>query len=266
MKQILSIVFLTGTLALASDLLPTTKNTDPEIIDTNFVRIDISNSKSKTKSLVNWTYLNRSQEKQVESYNRIHHFGRWINDKYDNGCYNTRAKVLIRDSVIPIVFKSDDHCSVERGQWLDPYTKSILTDAILEVQVDHLVPLKNAYVSGAHSWTYKKRCLYANFLGTNYHLKPIDNNENAKKRDDSPARYIPSNKNYRCTYIKNWLKVKSLWNLEMTLTEASAIKKIIYEENCNISKLLITDDEIKQHKLFSKDNQNLCPNTAPAVD
>ncbi len=253
-------------MAFAFDLQPTTTNTDSEIIDQNYVQIDISNPKLKNKSLVKWNYLVRAQEKKVESYNRIHHFGRWINDKHDRGCYDTRTKVLIRDSVLPIVFKSGDHCSVESGQWLDPYTKSILTDAILDVQIDHLVPLKNAYISGAHAWNYKKRCFYANYLGANYHLKPIDGNENAKKGDDSPADYIPSNKKYRCTYIKNWLKVKSLWNLEMTLTEANAIKKIIYEENCNTSTLTISEAEIKLYNLFFKNNQNLCPDSAPALD
>ncbi len=269
MKLFLSFVFLffwQGFTSFASAAQPAITNTEPETIEKNFVRIDILNSKLKSKSLINWIYLNRPQEKEVISYNRIHHFGRWINDRDDKGCYNTRAKVLIRDSVVPVVFKSDDRCNVATGKWLDPYTKTILTDAMVEVQVDHLVPLKNAYVSGAHSWPYKKRCLYANYLGSDYHLKPIDNNENAKKRDDSPAGYIPSNKKYRCTYIKNWLKVKSLWNLEMSLTEASAIKKIIFEESCNMQNLKISMDEIKQHKLFIKKNQDLCPSVAPEVE
>ena len=73
MKHILSFIFFYGTISLAFELHPATSNTDSEIIDKDFVQIDITNTRSKNKSLVNWVYLNRPQEKEVESYNRIHH-------------------------------------------------------------------------------------------------------------------------------------------------------------------------------------------------
>lgn len=281
MKQIMRVVILIlGLTALTATI--TEANESPETIEKNHFRIESSQTLGiqtlglkaiqelvaavpvvKSYFLLKWKNLIRKDDLVVESYNRIQHFGRWINDKRDRACQNTRAKVLIRDSKVPVVFKTNSECTVESGKWNDPYTKSVLTDAIAEVQVDHLVPLKNAYISGAHAWNYQTRCLYANYLGASYHLKPIDAPENMKKSDGTPARYVPSNKEYRCTYIKNWLLVKMIWNLEMTLKEATAIKEIVAEENCNPQQFQITHGEIIEQQKFFKSNLALCPNTPP---
>lgn len=290
MKQIIRIIIcslsLLATLeAEANNLEPAVINDTPEFISKNYIQIDGSKAnpltmrpsevimdvaavipKVKAYSLLAWKALTRASDMEVESYNRVHHFGRWVNDKRDKDCHNTRAKVLIRDSETPVVFKPDNRCTVESGEWNDPYTKSVLTDAISEVQVDHLVPLKNAFVSGAHSWNYQTRCLYANYLGSNYHLKPIDGEENMRKSDGTPARYVPSNPEYRCTYIKNWLMVKLAWNLEMTAKEAYAIKEVIAEENCNPQQFQMTTGEINEHRRFFKSNIELCPSVPPPIE
>ncbi len=281
MKQIIRVMILVlGLTALTATIAEA--NETPETIAKDHVRIESAQSVGlnsiglkviqelaaaiptvKSYFLLSWKNLGRKDELVVDSYNRIHHFGRWVNDKRDQGCQNTRAKVLVRDSKVPVVFKSNSECTVESGQWNDPYTKTVLTDAVSEVQVDHLVPLKNAYISGAHAWDYQTRCLYANYLGSNYHLKPIDAPENMKKSDGTPARYMPANKEYRCTYIKNWLLVKMVWNLEMTHKEATAIKEIIAEENCNPQQFQITQGEITEQQKFFKNNLALCPKTPP---
>jgi hypothetical protein len=98
-------------------------------------------------SLLNWKTFSRSpQHLQVEGYNRIHHFGRWINDPTDDSCFNTRAKVLMRDSDKSVILRDTNHFSIVNGYWHDPYTNQVF-ESSTDIQIDHLVPLKNAYDS-----------------------------------------------------------------------------------------------------------------------
>lgn len=214
-------------------------------------------------SLLSWKNENRPKDIEVESYGRVHHFGRWVSDTKDPGCYNTRAKVLIRDSIKPVIFEASNPCSVESGEWHDPYAHKVLTNAKSQVQIDHMVPLKNAYVSGAYKWNFNSRCLYGNYLGAQFHLISVDGTENVRKGSDGPDGYMPPNKEYRCTYLKNWLTIKSLWNLEMTLTEAQAIKDLIQSEGCSLSSFRISAEELNSQRKFANENAALCANINP---
>lgn len=210
-------------------------------------------------SLLNWTTHARTNL-EIEKYNRQPQFGRWINDPSGETCLNTRAKVLVRDSDKPTIFKEDQKCLVEHGAWKDPYTNKILNTAH-SVQVDHLVPLKNAYISGAHKWSFQARCLYANYLGYDFHLLPVSATENMRKSDKGPDQYMPPNKFYACTYVRQWLSVKMLWGLSMTLSEANAIHRLIVENNCSHSSFRVTDAELYRQRKFAQANMNLCENT-----
>lgn len=215
-------------------------------------------AQEKIYSLLNWKNGHRAADLEVVSYNRVAHFGKWAQDKNDKTCYNTRAKVLIRDSVKPVLFSVDNACSVDKGEWNDPYAGKVLTDAKAEIQIDHMVPLKNAYVSGAHAWDFKSRCLYANYLGESFHLISVDGIENQRKGDKAPDQYMPSNKSYMCTYLKNWLTVKALWGLEMTPAEADGIKGLISSEGCNVADFVLSESEIQTQRQFAFDNAELC--------
>ena len=69
----------------------------------------------------------------------------WADD--DSDCQNTRHEVLIEESSKQVTFKSDKQCQVAAGEWLDLYTSDTVTDAT-KLDVDHMVPLKNAHDSG----------------------------------------------------------------------------------------------------------------------
>ncbi len=214
-------------------------------------------------SLLQWKSLTRPEVLMVESYDRVHHFGRWVHDRRDGYCLNTRAKVLVRDAIGAVVFEKENPCSVQSGEWNDPYANKILRDARLEVQIDHMVPLKNAYVSGAYKWNYKQRCLYGNYLGENFHLISVDGTENTRKSSAGPDGYMPPNKEYRCTYLKNWLMIKTLWGLEMTVSEAQAIKDAVVSENCDLATFHISVAEIKIQQKFAAENADLCAKVIP---
>lgn len=248
-----------------------------ELLENKMVQIQVSNAnaysvsvlrafrnltefiQNRYYSLLNWNVYSRT-DLEVEKYNRQLQFGRWVNDPNSETCLNTRAKVLVRDSTKPALFKETQKCLVDQGAWKDPYTNKVFNSANA-VQIDHLVPLKNAYISGAHKWNFQARCLYANYLGYAFHLLPVSAIENMKKSDKAPDQYMPPNKFYACTYVRQWLSVKMLWGLSMTLSEANAIRRVITENNCSNSSFRVTDAELDRQRKFAQANMNLCENT-----
>jgi hypothetical protein len=279
---LLSVAALTTTIANADDtkpaasVIPTPTLPTQELISKSYVTFKsdsditpvspfitdainqiIKPIEAKIYSLLQWQSSQR-EEFLVPSYERVQQFGKWAQDRSDKECYNTRAKVLIRDSVSPVIFAGDNACSVDKGEWHDPYGGKILTDAKAQIQIDHMVPLKNAYISGAHRWDYRARCLYANYLGVKFHLLSVDGDENQRKGDKTPEQYLPSEKSYVCSYLKNWLSVKILWGLEMTASEATAIKKIVTSEGCHVEEFVMSESEIQTQRQFAKDNADLC--------
>ncbi len=206
--------------------------------------------------LLGWA--TRHDEKNLgEPYARLNHFGAWLNDPYDNTCYNTRGMVLQRDSQIPVQVSSQSHCKVESGLWNDPYTGNTIKLAA-EIQIDHVVPLKNAYVSGGYRWTRAKRCHYANFLGNKYHLMAVSGFENMSKGDRSPHYYLPPKESYTCQYIKNWLKIKLIWGLNMSLDEAIGLREEIKVRGCQISRFYMSAKELASQRKFIKETTYQC--------
>lgn len=192
----------------------------------------------------------------VEPYNRLKHFGTWIVVDPQAPCGNVRADVLRRDSRIPVTMNSSG-CTVARGLWDEPYTGRTYTEA-RDLQIDHFVPLKNAYVSGADKWTAKKRCLYSNYMGNKFHLIPVFGKENTKKSDRSPEGYMPPHRAYQCQYLAQWLKVKMIWGLALTPPEKDAIEVLAQENHCTLADMSYTQEELSQQKRFIRDNMNLC--------
>lgn len=218
--------------------------------------------KEKSYSLLSWKTYKRSQPVTIPKYKRVEQFGRWVNDPSDDVCYNTRALVLMRDSNQDVTFAEANKCNVIEGRWRDDYTGQVFTKRE-DIQIDHLVPLKNAYMSGAYKWPFKTRCLYANFLGYKFHLKSVNANQNMKKGDSAPDEYMPPNAKYACPYLKNWLTVKFLWGLRMTESEAAAITQLIHDNHCKVSDYKVSANDIRAQSKFVADHIDLCNAVAP---
>lgn len=193
----------------------------------------------------------------VDPYKRLDHFGRWVNDPTDDSCYNTRGLVLERDSQTPVSVSPNNHCKVEGGTWLDPYTNKKVKLA-KEIQIDHIVPLKNAYNSGAFKWDQRTRCLYANYLGNDYHLLSVQGHENMSKGDRSPADYMPPLQEFRCTYLKIWLKVKLTWGLNMSDYEADGVAEAIKDNHCQLSTFKMSLKELANQRKIIKQSEYVC--------
>ena len=144
----------------------------------------------------------------------------WI-DK-DRDCQNTRHEVLIEESLKAATFKSDKQCQVATGEWLAPYTSVIVTDAT-KLDVDHMVPLKNAHDSGGWAWDKDKKAAYANEMGYADHLIAVTASANRKKGARGPEEWKPANQDYWCDYAVDWVQIKVDWGLSATQEEWTAL-------------------------------------------
>lgn len=223
-------------------------------IPTHYTFNDDSGLKERV-NLLSFKRVNVAMPKPAEPYDREKHFGDWISQKSDETCLDTRGKVLKRDSLSKVSMGSG--CNVRSGEWVDPYTNRILKTA-REIQIDHVVALSNAYRTGGYEWPQNKRCLYANFLGNKFHLLPVDGEENQKKLDFDPSKYMPPNAEFTCQYLVNWLKIKKIWNLRMTAREGASILDLAKKQGCAAADFEVSKAEIAAQQAYIQNNLNYC--------
>ena len=90
----------------------------------------LNQASAKVYSLLNWTTEINEKPETAEAYKRKIHFGGWVRNQKEKSCYNTRAKVLMRDTLKPVTFK-ENNCTVATGEWHDSYSNEVLNDAQL---------------------------------------------------------------------------------------------------------------------------------------
>ncbi|GIL17399.1 MAG: hypothetical protein BroJett040_11500 [Oligoflexia bacterium] len=213
----------------------------------------------KDMNLLRWIRHNKPLNEGNEPYNRRKHFGTWIKDP-SGTCKNTRAIVLERDSLKPVEYADSKKCRVTTGLWHDPFSGQEFTDA-RDMEIDHFVPLKNAYRTGAWKWDGRKRCLYANYTSNPYHLIAVLGNENGAKGDRGPEGYLPPNQEFTCAYLQRWLKVKLIWSLAMTPPESEAIHRALNEYNCKAEDLQMTKGELEKQREYMRELSSVCDGT-----
>ena len=144
----------------------------------------------------------------------------------DGDCQNTRHEVLIEESFDLVDFKTVAQCSVVTGRWWAAYTNTEVTDAS-SLDIDHLVPLKNAHLSGAWAWDAELRRRYANSLDDPDHLIAVTAGANRAKGGRGPEEWKPPSQAYWCEYAWDWIRVKVTWELTVTAAEAAAIRDML---------------------------------------
>jgi len=143
----------------------------------------------------------------------------------DKDCQNTRHEVLIQESINEVIFKTEKQCQVSTGKWLDPYTAAVVTDAT-NLDVDHMVPLKNAHDSGAWAWDKNKKAAYANEMDYASHLVAVTASANRSKGAAGPEKWKPANQSYWCYYAFAWVQIKVRWGLSVTNDEWTALQNM----------------------------------------
>jgi hypothetical protein len=146
-------------------------------------------------------------------------FPHWITQ---SGACNTRETVLKRDGSNVV---TDSACAATSGSWYSPYDGATWS-AASDVDIDHLVPLAEAWDSGASGWTTSRRQSFANDL-TRPQLIAVTDDVNQAKGDQDPATWMPSRTAYRCTYVRAWVQVKYYYGLSVDSAEKSALQSYL---------------------------------------
>lgn len=153
-------------------------------------------------------------------------FGAAWSDVDRNGC-DTRNDILRRD-LTSIVYRSGT-CVVLTGVLHDPYSgkfinfrRGVTTSAA--VQIDHIVPLSDAWQKGAFAWTITKRTSFAN---DPLELLAVDGPLNGQKSDSDAASWLPPNKAFRCSYVARQVAVKAKYGVWVTAAERDAFGRVL---------------------------------------
>ncbi len=148
-------------------------------------------------------------------------FKHWTDEDRDS-C-NTREEVLIAESRIEPTVGAG--CKVTGGQWYSYYDGKTLTQP-RDLDIDHMVPLAEAWDSGASTWSAKRRQAYANDLGDERSLVAVTARSNRSKADQDPAQWQPPLADARCTYAADWVVTKLRWGLSVDKAERHALREL----------------------------------------
>ena len=134
--------------------------------------------------------------------------------------------MLIAESKITPTYTSSSHCTVSRGKWYSWYDGATWYYPA-DVDIDHVVALKEAWESGARHWSAYNRERYANDLGYAWSLDAVTDNVNSSKGDRDPAEWLPSLSSVRCSYAIHWAAVKYRWRLSVNSGERTKLLSIL---------------------------------------
>jgi hypothetical protein len=143
---------------------------------------------------------------------------------------STGANCDVRDSVL----KRDgtkvklSGCNVVAGTWKSIYD-GVVVNSPTKIDIDHLVPLADAWRSGAAAWTTAKRGDFANDL-VDPQLVAVSASSNRAKGDQDPSTWKPKETSAWCTYATDWIAVKTHWKLTVTTAEKAALTDML--EKC----------------------------------
>ncbi|HEX6869924.1 MAG TPA: HNH endonuclease family protein, partial [Micromonosporaceae bacterium] len=124
--------------------------------------------------------------------------------------------------------RATTECKIVEGSWFSPYDGKTLTDP-QDLDIDHMVPLANAWRTGASRWSDEQREQFANDLDRPQ-LIAVTSSTNRSKGDQDPSQWKPPRRAYWCTYAQDWVAVKSYWRLSVTADEKAALKDML--ETC----------------------------------
>lgn len=157
----------------------------------------------------------------------------WIDADHD-GC-DTRAEVLIATAIEPPDQGAD--CKLSGGKWLSYYDDTTVTDA-RELDIDHVVPLAEAWDSGASAWSAGRREQYANDLDGRRSLLAVTAHANRSKGDRDPAEWMPPAEDAQCQYVADWTAMKLRWGLTADSKEHTALLNVA--RNCSDTEVSYT--------------------------
>ena len=157
-----------------------------------------------------------------------HSMDGYARDKFDiwasqpDGC-TTRQEVLARDG--KDIEDEPGSCQPSSGTWYSVYDDTTVT-TVAKATIDHMVPLAEAWRSGADTWTADQRKAFGNDL-KDPQLLIASESSNSSKSDSGPADWKPTNHAFWCTYSKDYVHIKSVWKLTTTDKEKAALSSML---------------------------------------
>ena len=148
----------------------------------------------------------------------------WIDE--DGDCQDARQEVLVAESLPSVTFETDRGCRVATGRWFGAFT-GVYVEEPGDLDIDHLVPLKNAHLSGGWAWSSERKEQYANYLGEENHLIAVTAGANRSKGAKGPEEWSPPEVDYLCRYATDWTEVKARWELTMTKIESEIVMDML---------------------------------------
>ncbi|MFC7530355.1 HNH endonuclease family protein [Actinoplanes sp. GCM10030250] len=191
-----------------------------EVVDAGPVEEPAGTSTASADAAAQLDQLTVAKAASMKGYTR-EKFPHW-RDTGDN-C-DVRDTVLKRDGE-KVKFSG---CNVVAGTWHSVYDDQVLASPT-KVDIDHMVPLANAWRSGAAKWTNEERGNFANDLDRPQ-LVAVSASSNRSKGDQDPSTWKPPAREHWCTYAEDWITVKSHWKLTVTTAEKSALTDML--ETC----------------------------------
>lgn len=156
------------------------------------------------------------KRKEVRKGYKRSKFTHWVDA--DRDCQNTRAEVLRSESKKRVT----GACTVKTGKWVSMYDGLVFKSAS-KLDIDHMVPLAEAWDSGARKWSADTRKRFANDLRDHRSLIAVSASSNRSKGDRDPGDWLPERK--VCTYITHWAAVKTRWSLSVSPREKRVLKR-----------------------------------------
>jgi hypothetical protein len=143
------------------------------------------------------------------------------------GC-DVRNRILARD-LIEFEYRTDSLCIIERGVLEDPFTGQVIefqrgVITSLDVQIDHVVSLSDAWQKGAQQLSSYQRF---SFYNDPLNLLAVWGPANSQKSDSDAASWLPSNKGFRCSFVARQIAVKVKYQLWVTQAEHDSMTRVL---------------------------------------
>ena len=139
------------------------------------------------------------------------------------GC-NVRELVLIAEAAS--ISEVDQDCRPLDGIWRSWYDDDVFNNPS-DLDIDHMVPLAEAHLSGAARWTIEQKAAYANDRDLAAALTAVSGSSNRTKSADDPAEWKPPLRSAWCQYAHDWIAVKVKWSLTADRAEVAALREML---------------------------------------
>ena len=149
------------------------------------------------------------------SYDR----GSWSHWKKSNVKVDIRQELLIRNGKNVVVELKGNILRAKSGEWVGSYSNEILTMP-KNIHIDHVVSLKEAYLSRTMDWSRTRKKEFANDKGN---LMITFSKENIKKSAKNISYYIPVHGT--CEFIKRYKNIKNKYFLSYTEVERIVLER-----------------------------------------